>query len=110
MVDEIIPPITTVASGRCTSEPAPTLKAIGMKPRLATSAVMRTGQAGFCDVSVHIGGIVAPREAFLTLCFEFTHGFAERTQHRRCRNFLRHDGGPESLARGISKKQQLKAI
>ena len=40
----MIPPITTVASGRCTSAPAPTLNAIGTKPRLATSAVISTGR------------------------------------------------------------------
>src|SRR6056300_943275 len=43
MVEDIIPPMTTVASGLCTSEPAPTLKAIGTNPREATSAVIRTG-------------------------------------------------------------------
>jgi len=32
MVDEITPPITTVASGRCTSAPALVATAIGMKP------------------------------------------------------------------------------
>ena len=42
-VDETIPPITTVASGRCTSEPSPTFSAIGTKPRLATRAVINTG-------------------------------------------------------------------
>ncbi len=42
-VDVNTPPMTTVASGRCTSEPAPVLSAIGTKPRAATSAVMRTG-------------------------------------------------------------------
>lgn len=45
MVEEIIPPITTVASGLCTSEPAPILNAIGTKPREATSAVIRTGRS-----------------------------------------------------------------
>ena len=39
-----MPPITTVASGRCTSEPAPTLNAIGTKPSEATSAVISTGR------------------------------------------------------------------
>jgi len=42
-VDERIPPITTVASGRCTSAPTSVLSAIGIKPRLATRAVIRTG-------------------------------------------------------------------
>lgn len=41
----MIPPITTVASGRCTSEPAPTLSAIGTKPSEATSAVIITGRS-----------------------------------------------------------------
>src|SRR3546814_9656034 len=36
--------ITTVARGRCTSEPAPTLSAMGTNPREATSAVIRTGR------------------------------------------------------------------
>jgi hypothetical protein len=44
-VDETIPPMTTVASGRCTSDPGPTLKAIGTKPRDATSAVTNTARS-----------------------------------------------------------------
>ena len=43
-VAEIRPPITTVASGFCTSAPEPVAIAIGTKPRLATSAVMTTGR------------------------------------------------------------------
>src|SRR5262249_20894375 len=39
------PPMTTVASGRCTSAPTPVLKAIGTNPRLATSAVISTGRS-----------------------------------------------------------------
>ena len=39
----ISPPITTVASGRCTSAPAPVLIAIGKKPSEATEAVINTG-------------------------------------------------------------------
>ena len=38
------PPITTVASGRCTSEPAPVLVAIGKNPSEATNAVISTGR------------------------------------------------------------------
>src|SRR6266404_4576576 len=38
-----IPPITTVASGRCTSAPDPLASAIGTNPRLATNAVISTG-------------------------------------------------------------------
>ena len=45
------PPITTVARGRCTSEPGPVLKAIGIKPRLATRAVMSTGRSLSADPS-----------------------------------------------------------
>ena len=40
-----MPPITTVASGRCTSAPAPVAIAIGRKPMLATSAVEMTGRS-----------------------------------------------------------------
>ena len=40
----INPPITTVASGRCTSAPEPLLKAIGKKPSDATKAVIKTGR------------------------------------------------------------------
>jgi len=36
--------MTTVAKGRCTSDPADVEKAIGMKPKLATQAVMSTGR------------------------------------------------------------------
>ena len=39
------PPMTTVASGRCTSAPTPVLNAIGTKPRLATSVVISTGRS-----------------------------------------------------------------
>ena len=41
----ITPPMTTVASGRCTSAPMPVLNAIGRKPRLATSVVISTGRS-----------------------------------------------------------------
>src|SRR6185369_18050565 len=43
-VDVMRPPITTVASGLCTSAPAEVAIAIGMNPRLATSAVINTGR------------------------------------------------------------------
>lgn len=33
-----MPPITTVANGRCTSEPAPTLNAIGIKPEACSKS------------------------------------------------------------------------
>ncbi len=52
------PPITTVASGRCTSAPAPLLSAIGRKPSEATAAVMSTGRSLV---------LVPPR----TTCFKF---------------------------------------
>ena len=43
-VEETIPPMTTVASGRCTSAPAWVEIAIGMNPNAATSAVVTTGR------------------------------------------------------------------
>ena len=42
-VEVMRPPITTVASGRCTSAPELVDNAIGRNPRLATDAVMSTG-------------------------------------------------------------------
>ena len=45
MVDDTMPPMTTVASGRCTSAPAPVASAIGTKPSEATSAVISTGRS-----------------------------------------------------------------
>ena len=44
-VDEMMPPMTTVASGRCTSAPAWVEIAIGMKPNAATAAVVSTGRS-----------------------------------------------------------------
>jgi hypothetical protein len=38
-------PITTVAKGRWTSAPALVANIMGMKPRLATSAVINTGRS-----------------------------------------------------------------
>ena len=49
MVEVIRPPMTTVASGRCTSAPSPVDSAIGTKPMDATMAVMATGRSR-CDV------------------------------------------------------------
>ncbi|MDF2694913.1 MAG: hypothetical protein K0S65_3296, partial [Labilithrix sp.] len=43
-VAETRPPMTTVASGRCTSLPGAVDSAIGKKPNDATSAVMSTGR------------------------------------------------------------------
>ena len=43
-MDERIPPITTVARGRCTSAPVPIAIAIGTKPNEATKAVISTGR------------------------------------------------------------------
>jgi hypothetical protein len=40
----MMPPITTVASGRCTSAPVLTAKAIGTNPKEATNAVISTGR------------------------------------------------------------------
>src|SRR3546814_2755885 len=44
-VEELTPPITTVAKGRWTSAPAPTLNAIGTKPKLPARAVISTGRS-----------------------------------------------------------------
>ncbi len=41
----MMPPMTTVARGRCTSAPGPVASAMGTKPNDATSAVMRTGRS-----------------------------------------------------------------
>ena len=43
-VEVINPPITTVASGRCTSAPTVVAIAMGINPSEATSAVIRTGR------------------------------------------------------------------
>lgn len=43
-VEDIIPPITTVAKGLCTSEPIPVFSAMGINPSEATSAVVNTGR------------------------------------------------------------------
>ena len=40
-----IPPMTTVASGCCTSAPGPVERAMGTKPKEATSAVMSLGRS-----------------------------------------------------------------
>ena len=42
-VEEIIPPITTEASGFWTSDPIPLESIIGKKPNTATRAVIKTG-------------------------------------------------------------------
>jgi hypothetical protein len=39
----MIPPITKVAKGRCTSAPVPRFIAMGKNPKLAISAVINTG-------------------------------------------------------------------
>ena len=48
---ETNPPMTTVASGRCTSAPVPVDRAIGTNPREATRAVMSTGRSLFNEPS-----------------------------------------------------------
>lgn len=42
-MEDRIPPITTVANGRCTSAPVPVASAMGMNPNDATNAVINTG-------------------------------------------------------------------
>ena len=58
-VETINPPMTTVASGRCTSAPADVATAIGTKPNDATNPVRKTGrrrcsQPRKITLSVHI--------------------------------------------------------
>lgn len=43
-VEDINPPMTTVASGLCTSAPEPVDKAMGINPNDATSAVINIGR------------------------------------------------------------------
>ena len=69
--------MTTVASGRCTSPPTPTLTAIGMKPTAATSAVISTGRK-------------RTRQPSRTACSSGVAGFEllldERHQHQAVEN------------------------
>ncbi len=44
-----MPPITTVAKGRCTSAPVPVARAMGINPSEATRAVMSTGRNRVID-------------------------------------------------------------
>ena len=55
-----MPPMTTVASGRCTSAPAPVAIAMGTKPNEATSAVIRTGRNRVRAPSSTASNIVLP--------------------------------------------------
>jgi hypothetical protein len=48
MVELMSPPITTVASGFCTSAPALVANAIGRNPKEATAAVISTGRKRIC--------------------------------------------------------------
>jgi hypothetical protein len=61
IVLEMSPPITTVANGRCTSAPEPVETAIGMKPRLATKAVMSTGRKRLIPLLAPHDGPLRPR-------------------------------------------------
>ncbi len=55
-----MPPITTVASGRCTSAPVPVAIAMGTKPSEATRAVISTGRSRVSAPSVTASGTLAP--------------------------------------------------
>ena len=48
----MIPPITTVANGRCTSAPVPVASAMGTNPSDATRAVISTGRSRVREPSV----------------------------------------------------------
>lgn len=60
-VDEIMPPMTTVASGFCTSAPIRVESIIGKKPKMSTSAVMRTGLNRTNDPVRTISWVLIPR-------------------------------------------------
>src|SRR6266513_124394 len=55
-----LPPMTTVASGRCTSAPVPMAMAIGTKPRLATRAVISTGRSRVSEPSITASRTLRP--------------------------------------------------
>ena len=79
-------PMTTVASGRCTSAPTPVLSAIGTKPRLATKPVNRDKgdfaqvEAKLSDPAIagliigtpaHFSGMSSLCKAFIDQCMVF---------------------------------------
>ena len=77
-VEVMSPPMTTVASGFCTSAPAPCAIAIGTKPSEATSAVIKHG------AQPHAGAVesrVLGREAFVPPLLDVAHEH-EAVQHR----------------------------
>ena len=92
-----MPPITTVASGRCTSTPVPVFNAIGTKPRLATSAVINTGRKR----------IIAPWIMDSVNC-GFMPKLANKSEHHQTIEH-RHPGkcdkaNPAEIESGISRK------
>ena len=87
-VDERIPPITTVASGRCTSDPVPTLRAIGTNPRLATSAVARTGRRRCSAPSAIASSSLRPSSSSLRMKVTVTQ-YLPLVASRRVREALR---------------------
>lgn len=62
-VEETIPPMATVVSGRCTSDPIPVLSAIGTNPSDATSAVSSRPALSFHLTSALFGLPVSSRRA-----------------------------------------------
>src|ERR1041384_5472122 len=59
-VEETSPPMITVASGRCTSAPAPCASSIGMNPNPASAAVVLTGRMEQRLAAGHPLGLVFP--------------------------------------------------
>ena len=59
-VEEMMPPMTTVARGRCTSLPVPTLIAMGTNPSPATRAVVSTGRSRVMAPSITASSSALP--------------------------------------------------
>jgi hypothetical protein len=93
------PPITTVASGLCTSAPVPVASAMGTKPSEATRAVMTTGRKRVSAPSwIAVFGSV-PSSISLRICVSITRplrtatpdnamNVGHRIQHRRLHRAL----------------------
>lgn len=81
-VDERIPPMTTVARGRCTSAPAPVARAMGTKPNDATSAVINTGLNRVSDPFIIASSNAVPSSLNLLMKEIITTPFSTATPER----------------------------
>ena len=77
-----MPPITTVASGRCTSAPVPVASAIGKNPSDATKAVISTGLRRVSDPSTTAGFKSIPSSRSLLMKEIITTPFNTATPER----------------------------